>query len=106
SERRRSRRPAIALGRVILILAIAVAALVIAANLGSFNVAVTNPTPSPAGPTAPPPSPTVPPTIPPTTAPTTAPTAPGPTDIPVAVLQKGAWDAVQAVQAAAAAKDL
>lgn len=106
SERRRSRRPAVALGRVILILAIAAAALVIAANLGSFNVAVTNPTPSPAGPTAPPPSPTVPPTIPPTTAPTTAPTAPGPTDIPVAVLLKGAWDAVQAVQAAAAAKDL
>ena len=99
--RRRSRRPAVALGRVILVLAVALAAYLVATNLGSFNVAV-NPTATTQPLTAPPPSPTVPATIPPTT----APTAPGPTDIPVAVLQQGAWDAVQAVQAAAAAKDL
>jgi hypothetical protein len=92
------------LGRVLLLVAVAVAAYLIAANLGSFNIAV-NPTATPPAPTAPP-SPTVPVTIPPTIAPTTAPSAPGPTDIPIAEFQKRAYDTVQALIAAAAVGDV
>jgi len=87
---------------VLLLVAVAVAAYVIAANLGSFNVAVSNPTATPPAPTAPPPSPTPPPAI----APTSAPTAPGPTDIPIAEFQKRAYDTVQALITAGAAGDV
>jgi uncharacterized membrane protein len=104
--RRRSRGPAVALGRVILVLAVAIATYLIAANLGWFNTAVSNPTATPQAQTPAPPSPTVATTLPPSIAPTTAPTAPGPSGVPLAVIQQGAFDTIQALIAAAKAGDV
>ncbi|HTK43853.1 MAG TPA: hypothetical protein VL749_00680 [Patescibacteria group bacterium] len=104
--RRRSRGPAVALGRLALLVALAVAAYAITSNLGLLSAALNSPTASPPPATLTPAPPTLAATILPTTAPTPEPTLPGPTDIPIATLQQGAWDTVQRVQAAATADDL
>jgi hypothetical protein len=106
----RRRGPMAAIGRVAMVVALGVAAYLITSNLGLLNFAAATPTASP--PRASTPEPTLAPPSnvatlpPPTTTPSTAPTEPGTTDLPVAELQQGAYDTIQALIAAAAAGDV
>jgi hypothetical protein len=108
AARRRRRGPLVALGRVAIVAAFAIAAYVITSNLGLLNFTAARPTASPepvrtTEPTAAPPSTVV--TLPPPTTPV-EPTQPGATDLPVAQLQQSAYDTFQALIAAAAAGDV
>jgi hypothetical protein len=106
----RRRGPMVAMGRVAIVVALALVAYLLTSNLGLLNFAAATPTASPPPATTPEPTAAPPSNVatvaPPTTTPSTAPTEPGATDLPVAELQQGAYDTVQALIAAAAAGDV